>query len=289
VIPWYVFVAIAIFFRVFFDIARKKALSKTHAMKFESARMLVTIFLCSSLLPFINFNIDKKVLLLVYFLSLLITTAILLAAKAVRHKDISLIAPLKNIKPAFVVILAYFFLSEPLEIKQIIGILIILVSTYLLESDHHLSDFLIPFKNFFKVKYAVYYILAVFLYSMKNIFDKFILSNHLDVFTYFFLIYVFAAVNFNILHALFYGFKDTIDCFKETKYLPFLVAFFSLTANLFVLKAISLTYVSLVIPLVMLNTLFVVIFGGRFFHERYLLFRISMALLILIGAYMIII
>ena len=86
-----------------------------------------------------------------------------------------------------------------------------------------------------------------------------------------------------------FGFKDTVKCFKKIHYLPFLVAVFSFASNLFALKALSMAYVSLVVPVLMVSTLLIVFFGGRFFHEKYLLFRTVVSLLMLIGVYFIII
>ncbi|GAG47221.1 unnamed protein product, partial [marine sediment metagenome] len=108
-------------------------------------------------------------------------------------------------------------------------------------------------------------------------------------FTYFFFVWIFIAINFNIIHLILFGFKDTVACIKEVTYLPFIVGGFAFIANLLTLKAYSMAYVSLVVPIVMLSSLFVVIFGGRFFHERYLLFRVVVSVLMLVGACLIII
>ena len=61
--------------------------------------------------------------------------------------------PLANFKPAFVAIIAFLFLSEAVTQKQIIGIIILLISAYLLESNHHFSNLYAPIKNFLKTKY----------------------------------------------------------------------------------------------------------------------------------------
>ena len=109
-----------------------------------------------------------------------------------------------------------------------------------------------------------YYILAIFLFSISAIFDKFIIDTKItNIYTYIFLIWLFMLVNFNFVHILMYGVRDSITCLKQTRYLPFVVALLSVTANLLALKAISMTYISLVTPILMLSTLLIVIFGGR--------------------------
>ena len=187
-IPWYVYAFLAVIFGTLFTIFRKKALLKIHAMNFEAARSLAMALLCLFLIPFINLNISWNVILLVYFVTLIATAGILLIAKAIRHKEISLIVPLANIKPVFVLVLAYLFLAETIQLKQFFGIGIILISAYLLESDHHVSDFLKPLRNLVISKYNLYFLTAIFLFSITVIFDKYIITNHLDIFTYIFLV-----------------------------------------------------------------------------------------------------
>jgi uncharacterized membrane protein len=287
-IPWYAYALASIFFSIIFIIARKKALLKVHSMNFESARTLTMAVLCLVLIPFLNLNLDIKSILLIYFVSVLSTIGILLTSKAFRHKDISLIFPLGNFKPAFVAILAFLFLSEAIKTKQIIGIVILLLSAYLLESNHHISDFYAPIKNFLRSKYHLYFVLAIFIFSINSVLDKFILSSFTDIFTYFFLLWIFIALNFNIIHLLEYGYKDTINCFRKTTYLPVLVGVTSIIKNLLVFKAFTLTYVSLVTPVLMLKTLFIVLIGGKFFHEKYLFFRLVISAFMLMGTYLII-
>lgn len=287
-IPWYVYAIVASFFSTAFFIIRKKALLKTHAMNFESARTLSIAVLCLFLIPFIDLNVGWNVVVIIYGMSLIGTVGILFAAKALRHEAISLIAPLRNIKPAFVVIIAFLFLGESLGMKKILGISILLIAAYLLESDHQFSDFLAPIKNFFRDKYSIFFLFSVFLFGVIDVFSKFVITNYVDIFTLFFLLWVFIAINFNLIHTYKYGVKDTVVCFKESTYLPIIVAVLSMGANLLVLKALSMTYVSLVIPVLLFSTLFIVLIGGGYFHERFLLFRVGTSILMLVGAYLII-
>ena len=288
-IPWYVFAVASAILHTLFQIARKKALQKIHSMNFEATRALTIAVLALFLIPFINLNISKGVLALAYFVSIIATAGILLASKALRHEEISLITPLANLRPAFVAILAFFFLGEAIGSKQIVGIGILLVAAYLLESDHHFSDFIKPIKHFFADKYSIFFVFAMLLFSISAVLDKFMITQYLDIFTYFFIIWVFIAINLNIVHLWLYGYKDTIDCFKKVKYLPLLVGLSSMSANLLALKALSMAFVSLVAPVLMLSTLFVVLLGGEFFHERYIYFRLGVSALMLVGAYLIII
>jgi bacterial/archaeal transporter family protein len=288
-IQWYIYALGSAIFHTLFEIMRKKALLQTHAMNFESLRTFFVACFCIFLIPFLNFNFHKDSLFLVYIVSLIATIGILFSAKAFKHGNISLISPLSNIRPLFVTLLATLFLSESLMFTQVAGILMILIATYLLESDHHVSNFIEPIKHLIKSKYSIFFLFATFLFSICAIFDKFILTNKItNIYTYFFFLWLFMAINFNIVHTFNYGLKDSIDCFKKCKYLAIFVALFSLTSNLLAYQSLSLANVSLVTPVLMISTLFIVLFGGKFFHEKYLFFRIFISIIMLIGAYLVI-
>jgi len=289
-IQWYVYAIGAAVFATLFEIFRKKALSKVHAMNFESARTIFMVLLCLFLIPFISLSFDKINMFLVYLTSLLAAIGILYAAKAFRHGDISLITPLSNLRPAFIAIIAVIFLSESLSKTQITGIAVLFATAYLLAADHHISSFIAPIKHFIKSKYSLYFLFATFLFAVTAVLDKFIITNKItNIFTYFFFVWIFLAINLNIIHALTHGIKETFACIKKTRYLAFIVAVFSFISNLLALKALSMAYVSLVMPIVMLSTLLVVLFGGRYFHEKGLLPRVLISILMLIGAYLVIV
>ncbi|MBN1377449.1 EamA family transporter [Candidatus Woesearchaeota archaeon] len=290
ILPWYIFAFTSAIFNTLFQIIRKKAVSKAHAMNFESVRAMYEALLALLLIPFISWSFDKSVLIWIYIVSLIAVIGILYASKAFRHGEISLISPWANMRPFFVAVLAFIFLNEALTIKQIIGISIILISAYLLESDHRISSFIEPLKHLLKSKYSLYFIFATFLFSITSVLDKFVLTTRMDnIFTYSFFIWIFIAVNFNIIHTMMYGFKDTLECLKKEKHLPVIVALCSMLSGLLAYKAFTMAYVSLVMPILMMSTLFTVLLGGRFFHEKNLLFRLGTSVIMLFGAYLIIV
>jgi uncharacterized membrane protein len=257
-------------------------------MNFESARTIVIAALCMFLIPFVNISIGKEAFFVIYLLSLLSTIGILFASKALRHDAISLIAPLSNLRPGIVALIAFFFLGETLGAKKIIGIAVLILAAYLLESDHHFSDFIAPIRHLLRDRYSMFFLFSVFIFGICSVLNKYIITNYTDMFTLYFFTWIFIALNFNIIHTIKYGFKDVVNCFKEISYLPVLVGGFSMIMNLLYLKAISITLVSLVSPIVMLSTLFIVLIGGNFFHERFVYFRVFISVLMLAGAYLII-
>ncbi|MBD3354615.1 EamA family transporter [Candidatus Woesearchaeota archaeon] len=288
-VQWWVYAVGSALFSTAFSLSRKRALLKMHSMNLESTRTLAIAFFCIFLIPFINLNIEPGVFFLIYGTSVLSTIGILFASKALRHEAVSLIAPLSNLRPGIVAVLAFLFLGEILNTRKIIGIGVLVLAAYLLESDHHFSDFIAPIKHLMRDKYSKFFLFAIGLFGALSVLNKYLVSNYVDIFTLYFLTWIFIAINFNLAHSWRYGFKDTINCFKELSYLPILIGGLSMIMNLLYLKAISITYVSLVSPIVMLSTLFIVFIGGNFFHEKYIYFRFFVSILMIAGAYLIII
>lgn len=287
-LPWYVLGIIVALIGTVFTLVRKKALGNEHAMNFESARTITVALFSLLLIPFAEFNINISTIFLVYITSLIVAIGILFQAKAVRHGQISLMAPLSNIRPAFVLLLAYIFLAERLSLGQIGGIFLLLISAYLLQADHHVKNLFEPIKNLIKDKNALFYLLALFIFSISTLMDKYIITERLDIFSYSILLWVFIAINFNIIHGVIFGFKETVDCFKRQKFYPFIVGFLALAGAVVSYQALTMTKVSLLTPVVMLKTLFIVFLGGRFFKEDNILFRSMVSIFMLGGALMVI-
>ena len=81
----------------------------------------------------------------------------------IESSEISTAAPFYNLLPALVAGLSFFFLGEILQIKQILGIGIIIFGAYILEVDHKVHNLLDPFKKIFKSKYILLLFIVLFL------------------------------------------------------------------------------------------------------------------------------
>jgi drug/metabolite transporter (DMT)-like permease len=285
---WYIYALGAIVLSSAFAIARKKALKNEHALEFESARSLAVVLLLLLILPFVTINAPWKIIALVYFSALLGAIGILLTAKAYRHSEISHIYPLGNLKVLIVLILAYLFLSERISPANVAGAFLLLFSAYALEADHHFSDLLYPIKNLFKSKYDMFFLSGILIFSITSMLEKYFVSNYFDPVSLLFLVWIFVSFNLNMIHGFIYGFEEVRKYFAQKPGFPFLVAFLSIGANFLYLTALQKAYVSLLTPFLMLSTLLVVLVGGKFFHEKNLLFRVVTSLTMLIGAYLVI-
>ncbi len=283
---WYVFAIFAAVLTAASTIVEKKTLLKEHAMEFSAVLAIFNFLIALVLLPFINLNFSLNMLALIYIAAVLTTIAFLFVAKAVRHMDISVISPLLAFDPAVVVVLAFFILRERITYLQLLGILLLVAGSFVLEAENYNIKNI--FTRKFKSNYFYYIILALILYGFGSILSKFIL-NTVSPLTFILVIHFFIALNFIALISMFHnGFEGIKHGIKSAGKYIFLVAILVTSCRLFQAQAISMAYVSLVIPIRRMSNLFATVVGGRMFHEKNLAKRTIACIIMLAGAFLVI-
>lgn len=98
--------------------------------------------------------------------------AAILAYKAIRESEISLISPISAFNPAFTAIISFFTLKEVISLKNIFGIVIIVSGTYLLQLSKSQKGFFKPIKTLFTHKGVRLSLFAQFLWAVTPSFEK---------------------------------------------------------------------------------------------------------------------
>lgn len=271
-------------------VIEKKTLNKEHAMQFSTILAIFNVIVSLVYLPQVNFDISGNTLFYLFVGSLLGSIGFLLLAKGIRHTDVSLSSPLLNFGPAVTAILAFLLLGEALSVWQVVGITVIIIGTYVLEVDHSVHHLLDPFRKLFKSRYVHFIFIAICLYALSSNIDKHVISNlGVDKFTILFFIHLFIAINYLILISVYHGgIKEIISGIKKSGKFIAIIAVLITISRLLFLEAISLAYISLVIPLKRLSTLYVTIFGGTFFHEKGVKLKIIGCIIMLLGVFFIV-
>jgi drug/metabolite transporter (DMT)-like permease len=281
---WYFFAIIAAIFFGGRMILEKRALFEEHALEMSTILSIFIFFLFFVFFDKVNFSISADLALLIFFSSILATFAFLFLAKGIRHMDVSITAPLLNFSPAFVALLAYFFLNERLEQLQFFGICLLIIGAYFLEVEKPFKNPLRPIVHLFKSKYTQYIFLSMLLYSFVSILDKVILGKT-DQFTYLFFVQFFIMINFifliNLLHDGFKGIGNGIK--RAGKWVFFLAILFIIQRTAY-LTAVSMVAVSLAFPIYRVGTLFSTLLGGQIFHDKHLIHRAMACTIMVVGA-----
>ena len=286
---WYFFAIIAAIFFGIRMIVEKKTLLKEHALEMSTILSIFIFFIFFIFFDRIDFSIPIDVALLIFFSSILATFAFLFLAKGVRHMDVSITAPLLNFSPAFVVLLAYFFLGEKLNLLQFSGIVLLVIGAYFLEVERPFQNPFRPIIHLFKSKYTQYLFLSMIAYSFVSILDKVILTK-VDQFTYLFFIQFFIMINFIVLINLLHdGFRGISHGIKRAGIWIFFLAILFIIQRTAYLTAVSLVAVSLAFPIYRTGTLVSTLLGGQLFHDGHLLHRTIACVIMVAGAILVVI
>ena len=284
---WIIFAIASAVFVAITTVIEKKTLIKQHAAKFSTTLALFNVLISLIYIPFVDFGISWQAIFFIFVASIFGSVAFLFLAKGIRHTEVSISSPLLNFGPAVTALLAFILLGEIITGWQILGIGVLIVGTYVLEVDHHPRHLLEPFKKMLKSKYIMFIFFAILLYGLSGIMDKYILTEFkLNIYTFLFFVHIFVAIIFLLIMSVYYGgIKEIASGLKSLWKYVGLIAILVTLARLSYLQAVSLTFVSLVVPIKRLSTLLVTIFGGTFFHEKGLPLKIIGCIIMLIGVF----
>ena len=287
---WFVLTLLAAVLLGLKNVLAKKILFEEHACEFMTTFSILTFLFSLFFITKMDFNISGWVVLLIYLKSVILCFAWLFQTKALRHMDISRLAPLLNLSPVFLVVLSAIFLSEIPSLLQFGGIALIIVGAYWIKSHHNLKHLLKPL-HIFKNKFSVYILFALVGYSFCALIDKIALKS-INPYTFLSISFFFLSINYLIIQIYKYnGLKDIKHVIVHSKFLIIAVALSGMIADIFYFHAVAIpsAMIALIIPLKRIATLISTIVGGNLYHEKNLTHRIFGCVVMLFGVVLIVI
>tara|TARA_Y100000310_G_scaffold334089_1_gene412987 strand:- start:1501 stop:2400 length:900 start_codon:yes stop_codon:yes gene_type:complete len=291
---WYLLMVGAIILSGIGSIIEKKTLYKEHAMEFSSVFAIVIFAFSLLLIPYLNFNFPNNYWSILYFLSILGSIGFLFVAKATRHMQISSCSPLFAFGPVMTAILAWIILSENLSTIQLGGIALVFAGSYILEMRPRKSikkELLTPFQTIMKSRYAHFMLFAVLLYSVSSIMNRYLLNatnpTAIEPITFLFIIQAFMAINLFIMISVFHdGFKGVMHGIKSAGSWIAIMAVIHLAARLMLVHVITVpaAKIALVVALRRSSLLISTYFGGGIFKDKHLKQKTFAAVVMVIGA-----
>jgi drug/metabolite transporter (DMT)-like permease len=283
---WFIFAISSAFFHALYFALTKKFLKNINQFVLASGAFFIT----SIILFLISLINGIPEIAGLFYVSVLATTIlnifiVILNYKALQITDLSLCIPILSFTPVFLIFTSFVLLGELPTILGVVGILLIVVGSYILNIKGGNIGFLTPFKNIFRNKGIMLMLAASFFMSVSTNFDKLVVVNSDPIFGSS-IVYFLLAVSFLIISsAKKYEIKDVM---KANFHKFFLIALvIVLTAIL-----INLTYTLQIVPYVIsikrFSVLFSVLLGALFFKEKNIPKRLLGALIMLIGAVIII-
>ena len=204
----------------------------------------------------------------------------LLYIKAIKVSDLSLTVPLVALTPLFMLLTSPLIVGEYPSFFDYIGILLIVIGSYLLNIKDKSQGYLAPFKALLNEPGPKLMLIVAFLWSITSNFDKIGVQNSSPIF---WLFSIFGTISILLLPVLLY--KTPNPSRKILKQLPMLAAmgFFNAIGVLCQMQALTLTLVVQVIAIKRTSVLMGVLFGHFIFKEKDIQQRLLGAGIMILG------
>jgi drug/metabolite transporter (DMT)-like permease len=287
---WYTLAFLSAIFSAVAAISQKKILFTIDALEFSFILSLFNALL--ALLFLINFDLDSTSflsLLILYGKTILGALAFYCVMLALKNMEISGALPLMVLTPGIVAIFAFFILGESLNSFEIVGLILLLVGTYILEVRKSKSFFQ-PFQIFINSKYHHYIIYAILLFTLSSVIDKLLLRDYkLPPYEFIGFQHLFLAVNFLFFVLITKNNPIKILSKVNSKLFGwiFIISFFTIGYRYTQIEAVKIASVALVLTIKRTSVFFAVVFGGKLFSEHSLLKKTIATIIMLVGAYLI--
>ncbi|MCP5060884.1 MAG: EamA family transporter [Ignavibacteriae bacterium] len=288
---WYTLAFLSAVFSAAAAISQKKILFNIDALEFSFVLSLFNALL--ALLFLINTNLDSisfLSLLILYGKTILGALAFYFVMLALKNMEISGALPLMVLTPGIVAIFAFFILGESLNSFEIVGLILLLFGTYILEVRKS-KNFFQPFQIFVKSKYHHYIIYALLLFTLSSIIDKLLLRDYkLPPYEFIGFQHLFLAVNFLIFVLISKNNPTKILSKVNSKLFGwiFLISIFTIGYRYTQIEAVKIAPVALVLTIKRTSVFFAVVFGGKLFSEQSLMKKTIATIIMLVGAYLIV-
>ncbi|MCL5099557.1 MAG: EamA family transporter [Candidatus Marsarchaeota archaeon] len=286
-LTWYYLVIISAALMSTATLVEKFALKNEHASVYSSDATLLIAVASLLLIPFANFHITAKELLVMYLLSLTSTTTYLLTARTYKHGDVSAASPILSTLPSvFTVLLAFIFLGESLRVSQYIFIIVLVALTYLLLFRNGRNGI----KYFERMRYINYLIITSLLMAVGAILMKYVLDLGVSIFTLFVVLGLSIAFNMAVYMTFKYGGvrEMTKNLMKHPAPLT-TIAVLTLFYRLTYYAAASVAFISIVSPLRQGATVAItVMLGAIIFKEHDLVRKMALAVMMVVCIYFVI-
>ena len=287
---WFVIALLSAFLSAFAAITQKKVLFSLGALEFSFLLSLVNLVFSIPFFFFIDYGTINSFNLLVLFIKSVIGVgAFFCVMLSLKNLEISNALPLLALTPGFIAVFAFIFLGEALKTAEVVGLIILMLGTYILESGNS-TKIIFPFSILLKSKYHRFVILALLLFTASSILDKLLLIKlNLSPISLTAFQHIYFAIMFSIIFFVFRKKTEPLPSITNKINLGWIALISVLTIGYRYTQvvAIGLASVALVLAVKRTSVFWATIIGGRIFSDKDLLKRSIAAVLILVGAILI--
>jgi drug/metabolite transporter (DMT)-like permease len=287
---WFAVAIISALLSAFAAITQKKVLFNLGALEFSFLLSIVNLVFSIPFFFFIDYETINTLNLSILFAKSLIGVAAFLCVMiSLKNLEISNALPLLALTPGFVAVFAFLILGESLKSLEVIGLVLLIVGSFILESKN-IKEFVFPFNIFLRSKYHRFIILALLLFTASSILDKLLLIKlNLSPISLTAFQHLYFAIIFSLIY-FFFKRKEAVtpvNIKKDNLGWIALISVLTIGYRYTQIVAVSLASVALVLAIKRTSVFWATVIGGKLFNDKDLLKRSIAAILILLGAILI--
>lgn len=208
------------------------------------------------------------------------TVATILYHRAISKGDISQVVPMLSFTPLFLLVSSPILVGETITAKGIIGIILIVVGSYLVNVNLKHDSILSPFKSLVKHKGTRYMLFVAMILSISANYDKKGITSS-SVLQYLFFINLYILIGTTIFTL--YKQKLILNALMIERKNLFMVGIITTIGYSVHMAAISMTYVAYVIAIKRTSGMISVILGYFFLNEQNIRERLLGSVIMFIG------
>ena len=205
--------------------------------------------------------------------------------KALKSNQISLVLPFLSFTPAFLVVISFLMLGEIPSLMGLFGIALVVAGAYILNLKNLNGNLFEPFRTILREKGSLYMLIVAFLFSITSSLSKILVQKSSPLFSS---AAYLATMALSFLAISFFASKKNIGQLKTgfKGLLP--VGIFYALMVIFHNLAITLTIVPYMMSIKRTSSIFSVLYGHFWFKDENIKIRGFGALIMLLGAVLII-
>src|SRR3989338_575476 len=205
--------------------------------------------------------------------------------KAIKSNQISLVLPFLSFTPAFLVVISFLMLGEIPSLMGLFGIALVVAGAYILNLKNLNGNLFEPFRTILREKGSLYMLIVAFLFSITSSLSKILVQKSSPLFSS---AAYLATMALSFLAISFFASKKNIGQLKTgfKGLLP--VGIFYALMVIFHNLAITLTIVPYMMSIKRTSSIFSVLYGHFWFKDENIKMRGFGALIMLLGAVLII-
>ncbi len=288
---WFILALASALFSAAAALLQKIVLRKIDAVSFSFFISIANLILISLFwLPRgTSIPLEAEAIIILTIKVIISAIAFLCVMISIENFELSSVLPVLIFTPALVAIVAFVFLDESLNVKEITGMSLALFGVYILETKE--KNLLIPFKRLVVESKSKYILYALLLFTISSVLDKTLIGKFkVKPFDFLMFQQVFALPMFAIIFFFRKNKKElNKNGFKNTVLLISAISVLTLLYRYFYVSAIQFGAVALALSVKRFSVFFAVAASGKILKEKNIPRKLIATFFLIAGSYLLLV